>query len=108
MCGSQEHAVAGLAQSEHGDPAVDFFGFDPGVNLGRDKRQSEADECALDQVTTQRSWLGEEDYTDDEIDAYQAGECCQISGCCSVHIFLFYAFAVKYDSTLPAMILWAR
>ena len=59
--GSQQHAVAGLAQSEHGDPAVDFFGFDPRINLGRDKRQPEADERALDQITTHSSCLRKED-----------------------------------------------
>jgi len=84
--GSQEHAVAGLAQSEHGDPAVDLRGFDPRVNLGRDKRQPIADERALDQVTAQSSCLGKEDQTDDEIDTYQADERCQISGGCSVQI----------------------
>ena len=50
-----------LAQAEHGDPAVDLRGLDPRVDLGRNKRQPEADERALDQVTTHSSCLGKED-----------------------------------------------
>ena len=90
MRGSQEHAVAGIAQSEHGDPAVNLFGFDPRVNLGRDKRQPEADERALDQVTTHSSWTGEEDYPGDEIDAYSANEYRQVSVCFAHVFFIFF------------------
>jgi len=64
--GAQQHAVAGLAQSEHADPAVDPAGLDPGVNLGRDKRQPEADEEALDHIIPHRSYLGKEEQTDEE------------------------------------------
>jgi hypothetical protein len=54
MRGAQQHAVAGLAEAEHGDPAVDLRGLDPRVNGGRDKRQPEADEDALQHIVPQR------------------------------------------------------
>ena len=93
MRGSQQHAVAGLAQSEHGDPAVDLRGLDPGVNLGRDKRQPEADEDALDHIIPHSSWTGKGDQTDEEIDAYRPDECRQVSGCL-VH-FIILSLSVQ-------------
>ncbi len=74
MRGAQEHAVAGLAQPVHGDPAVDLFGLDPGVNLGRDERQPEADQGALNDGIPQDHVLGKEGGVDEEIDAYRADE----------------------------------
>lgn len=78
MRGPQEYAVAGLAQSEHGEPAVDPSGLDPGVNLGRDKRQPEADQEALQNVSRYLSRTGKEmpkdEGIDEEIDAYRADE----------------------------------
>src|SRR5512143_892083 len=45
--GTQEHAVAGLAASVHGDPAVCFRAFEPPVRLGCGNREPEADEDTL-------------------------------------------------------------
>ena len=80
MRGSQQHAVAGLAQSVHGDPAVDLLGFDPRVNLGRHERQPGADEDALDHIIPHSSDMGKGEQTDEEIDAYRPDECRQVSG----------------------------
>jgi hypothetical protein len=76
---SQQHAVAGLTQSEHGDPAVDLPGLDPGVDLGRDERQPKANEEALDHIIPHSSYLGKGEQTDEEIDAYHPDECRPVS-----------------------------
>src|SRR5512143_1766691 len=87
MCGSQQHAVAGLAQSEHGDPAIDPGGLDPGINLGRDKRQPGADEDALDHIIPHSSYLGKGEQTDEEKDANRPDDCRPVSHY-SAHIFI--------------------
>ena len=48
--GSQQHAVAGLAASEHGDPAVDLRDIGVREDLERDERQHAADDDALHDV----------------------------------------------------------
>lgn len=59
-----------------GDPAVDLLDLDPCVNLSRDERKPEADECTLDDGITQEHVLGEEGGTDKEIDTNRADDDC--------------------------------
>ena len=47
MRGPREHAVAGQATPERGDPAIDSRNLDPRENFNGDERQPEPDEEAL-------------------------------------------------------------
>jgi hypothetical protein len=46
--GPREHAVAGQATPERGDPAIDSRNLNPRDNFNRDKRQPVPDEEALE------------------------------------------------------------
>jgi hypothetical protein len=96
---AQEHAVAGLAQSEHADPAVDLPGLDPGVNLGRDKRQPEANQEALDHIIPHSSYLDKKEQTEEEIDADQADECRQV-GHGLVHFIILSLLIQRHELDL--------
>ncbi len=107
--GSQEHAVAGLAASVHGNPAVDLRAFDAAVRLGRDKRQPEADEDPLHHIALHgsRTQIGKEEQADDEIPAYHADDCYEVP-IESAHVVIILLLAQRHELYLLRKIIGSR
>lgn len=73
MRGPKEHAVARLAASVHGRPAVNFRAFNFPIDLGHNKRQSDANKDALQYIAPQGSGtqIGKEKQADEERGAHR-------------------------------------
>ena len=98
MSRSQEHAIAGNAQSEHGGPAVDLRALDPRIQLGRENCEAKTDEDALQYIAlhSSRAQISKEEQPNDEKGAYYADEYYKIS-VGSTHILILHLIVNHLD-----------